>query len=153
MRKLSFVLAFAAGVVLVTTATAPGCGLSGGGDPSDEIRIEGLSTEDIVDAGISLEVPVEEPAFDAKHAAEVALEKRPGARIRQVVLAGVRGKGLVWVVNFEQDSIVPEPPSGGGFLSTDPKDITVKFALVFVDATTGEWLHSLEEATSILVKD
>ncbi len=136
---------------LVTTATASGCGLSGGGDPSDEIRIEGLSTEDIVDAGISLKVPVEEPAFDAKHAAEVALEKRPGARVRQVVLAGVRGKGLVWVVNFEPDSVVPIPPFGTTDLSTDPEDIETIFALSFVNATTGELTGGLQSSRSKLV--
>ncbi len=150
MRRLTLVFALA-GVALVTTAI--GCGLSGGGDPSDEIRIEGLSAEDVREAGIALKVPVEEPAFGAKHAAEVALEKMPGARIRQVVLVHHYGDGLAWVVSFEPDSVVPGPPSGGGFLSTDPKDITVKFSLAFVDATTGEWLHGLQEATSVPVEN
>jgi len=140
-----------AGVALVTTATALGCGLSGGGDPSDEVRIEGLSVEEIVNAGISLKIPDEEPVFDAKHAAEVALEKRPGARVRQVVLAGVRGKGLVWVVNFEPDSVVPIPPSGGGLLSTDPEDIETIFALSYVNATTGELTGGLQASRSKLV--
>ena len=138
-------------VALVTTATASGCGLSGGGDPSDDIRIEGLSAEDIVDAGISLEVPVEEPAVDAKYAADVALEKRPGARVRQVVLAGVRGKGLVWVVNFEPDSVVSEPPLGTTDLSTDPEDIETIFAISFVNATTGELTGGLQASRSKLV--
>ncbi len=150
MRRLPFVLVLAVGVLL---GTAIACGSSAGDETSGEIKIEGLSTEDIVDAGILLKVPSEEPAFDANHAAEVALEKEPGARIRQVVLARIRGEGLAWIVNFEPDSVVPKPPSGGGLLSTDPKDIRVKFALVFVDATTGEWLHSLGAAKSVPVKE
>ena len=140
---MPLVLVLAVGVLLGTTI---GCGLSAGDDSSDEIRIEGLSAEDVRQAGISLKVPVEEPAFDAKHAAEVALEKKPGGRIRQIVLARRSLDGLVWVVNFEPDSVAPIVPLGPGPASTwvarGPEDIENRFALTFVNAMTGEWVGS-----------
>ncbi|MCH7483647.1 MAG: hypothetical protein IIA90_00690 [Chloroflexi bacterium] len=145
MRTLPFVLVLTAGVLL---GTMIGCGSSAGDDPSDEIRIEGLSTADIVEAGILLKVPAEEPAFDANHAAEVALEKHPRARIRQVVLARIRGEGLAWVVNFDPDSIEPPPPLGyAGPIVTKadgrPDYGEVEWSLLFVNAKTGEYTGGL----------
>ena len=76
------------------------------------------------------------------------MEKYPGARIRQVVLARIRGEGLAWVVNFEPDSVVPDPPMGSTDLSTDPEDIETIFALSFVNANTGEWTGGLQSSRS-----
>lgn len=141
MRKLPLVLALTVGVLL---GTAIGCGSSAGVDSSDEIKIDGLSADDVRQAGISLKVPVEKPAFDAKHAADVALEKMPGARIRQVILVLHYGEGLAWVVNFEPDSIEPPPPLGyAGPIETKadgrPDYGEVDYSLVFINATTGEY--------------
>jgi len=63
VRRLPLVLVLTVGVL---SGTMIGCG-SSGDETSGEIRIEGLSTEDIVNAGILRKIPAEEPAFDAKH--------------------------------------------------------------------------------------
>lgn len=135
-------------VALLSMATVLSCGSFAGDDSSDEIRIEGLSAEDVKEVGISLKVPVDEPTFDAIHAAEVALLKYPAAKIRQVVLVHRYGGGLTWVVNFEPDSLEPVPPFGyAGPIETkadgQPDYGEIKYGLIFVNARTGEYAGGL----------
>ncbi len=159
MRRVPLAIALAGAVVLALLA---GVVLLGNRSAAQSFDLVGVSAEDLESSGIVLKRPMSDnlASVDEKYASKVARGKHaPGATVRQVVLArevdveDLQAERLVWVVNFEPDSIVPAPPSGGGLLSTDPKDIRVKFALVFVDATTGEWLFSLEESRSVPVKN
>ena len=158
MRRLPFLIALAVVAVLALVA---GVLLLGESSTAQDLGLEDVAAQDLEDSGIILERPASDDraSVDEEHASEVARGRHaPGATVRQVVLAreiyvgGIQADRLVWVVSLDPDSIVPGPPSGRG-LSTDPKDLTAIFALVFVDATSGEWLHSLEEVQSVAVED
>ncbi len=128
--------------------------LGGWSSPSGS-PLRGVSAEDFAQLRIEPAEAGTVPAIGEAAAIGISNGRPEPGEVRQALLARDLSDGgrLVWVLNFEPDSVVPRPPSGGGFLSTDPKDITVKFALAFVDATTGEWLHSLQEATSVPVEN
>ncbi len=150
MRRLSFVIALASFALL---ALVTGVVLLGNRSAAQSFDLVGVSAEELEAGGVVLERPMSDdrPSIDAEHASDVAKTRHaPGATVRQVVLArmgyviGFQDLQLVWVVDFDPDSILPVPPFGPAPMSTDPKDIETIFALVFVDAKTGEVVHSLE---------
>ena len=162
MRRLPLVIALA-GVVLMTTAIALGCG-SSGDDSSGQITLDGVSAEDLEGGGVVLERPMsgDRASVDATQASDVARSKHaPGATVREVVLArmcddlGLREKQLVWVVSFDPASIVPMPPLGPGPASSpvNLETLEVVFALVFVDADSGEIIHNLQRTRGTPLKD
>ncbi len=160
MRRLPFVLVLTAGVLL---GTAIGCSLSAGDDSSDEITLDSVSAEDLKGGGVVLERPEsgDRTSVDAERASDIARGRHePGATVREVVLSrmgddlGLREKQLVWVVNFDPDTIEPMPPLGPGPASSsvDLETLEVVFALVFVDAETGEIVHSLQRTRGTPLK-
>ena len=101
-------------------------------------------------------------SVDAVQATDIASGRHePGAIVREVVLArmgddlGLREKQLVWVVSFDPASIVPMPPLGPGPASSpvNLETLEVVFALVFVDADSGEIVHSLQRTRGTPLKD
>jgi hypothetical protein len=129
--------------------------LVGNRSAAQGLDLVGISAQDLKAGGVVLERPMsgDRASVDAEHASDIAKTRHAaGAAVRQVVLSrmgddlDLREKQLVWVVSFDPDTIEPMPPLGPGTASSsvDLETLEVVFALVFVDADTGEIVHSLQ---------
>ncbi len=160
MRRLPFVIALASFALLALVA---GVVLLGNRSAAQSFDLVGVSAEDLEGGGVVLERPEsgDRPSVDAERASDIARGRHePGATVREVVLSrmgddlGLREKQLVWVVSFDPDTIEPMPPLGPGPASSsvDLETLEVVFALVFVDADTGEIVHSLQRTRGTPLK-
>jgi hypothetical protein len=85
-------------------------------------------------------------------AEEIAARTYSGGSAREVVLVEVEGSRisddgprLAWAVNFDPDTIGGSPPMG--CLEDCPESIRALWAVVFVDANTGEFIFAADTST------
>lgn len=127
-----------AGVVFMIVASAPTP------TPSTDVQLRDVTPQRLAKNGIHLLVPSSGdhavvPMAAAEHTA--SLRGHPGvpAQVRETVLARVtvdgRMEGLAWVVSLDPSAATVHGPAGG----TPP---TVRWYVVFIDASTGQWLGS-----------
>jgi hypothetical protein len=115
--------------------------LGGGSDPS---LVNGVSSAEFQAYGLDVRKPEGSPAatVSQQEAEKVALSyfPYPGGKIKQSVLAQVAGPlygppldGLMWVVSLDPGTFpdVGQGPPGA------PVNYATKYALVFIDAQTG----------------
>ncbi|MEX0682494.1 MAG: hypothetical protein WD904_14595 [Dehalococcoidia bacterium] len=125
-------------------------GVTGGGSPSWESPLVGVSTEYFVQLDLELPERGARPEVTSAEASEIARRHYQG-EVRQVLLARIHRGGaldrgrLVWVVSFDPKTIVAMSPSGwsGPYQTTmsgQPDFGEVIYSLLFVDAATGESL-------------
>ena len=93
------------------------------------------------------------PVIDEAAAIGIANGRPEPGEVRQALLARdlFRG-GLVWVINFDPDTVIPVPPFGGCY-STNPKDIKVIFSLMVLDADTGDYVRGMGQSRSLVEAD
>lgn len=142
--------------MLVATISGPASSArpgrdAGSGSTSDQVTLDGISSTDLVVAGISLTAPPADfaPKVDKeKIAASSAVRSssaKPGLPIKQMVLAHVTGAALVppidrvlWVVSFDVEGLrVPSLGPAGA-----PEDFPYVYSLVLVDPDTGSVVYS-----------
>jgi hypothetical protein len=135
--------------------------LRGDGSSTQDLNLEGISKEELRAAGVTLQLATanDRASLDAEQATEIALERGhgPEVKVREVVLARMSGGGrndgkLVWVINFEPDTVQPFPLLAGP-AGSDPGERRIAFLLEYVDAETGEFLGGHERGAEPLSTD
>jgi len=137
---------FATGVLLSLIATAFSCGDGG-------FILEGIPKADFDGSTGSTVVEAApdgaSPLIDSEQAVAKAREGAyQDGNVRQVVLVRLIERApeppkefLAWAVSFDPDTVVAAPPMG---CHTDCEEYELEYALVFVDAHTGEGISSAE---------
>lgn len=134
-----------AGLIAVVTLRATG--------QDRDIDLVGIESGEFDQMGFRLLEPPSgyAPKVTSQAATTTALAQEPGSSAREAVLAelvrdGVDDKSMVWAVNLEPTSVHAEEPLGDIDNQLCPSSGNPEFALVFVNAESGEFVFDVQKA-------
>ena len=151
-RRLPFFLVVALVAVALTVVLTGGTGhrkaVPSATTPLPGPTLSAVSPQTLADRGIVLTAPTGSPAVAEADATNTALANFPGTAT-EAVLATVESPGvpmlvgcLCWVISVNPDAPIGDVAGPG----ESPRPATREYLLVFVDATTGEYLYGAEAA-------